>query len=96
MLPPNRYGRWLFGVEHGQDAPDLYVSRAVAVLARSILMQNAGVGASGFDERATSVVYADAGLTYSTPVVTAGMRGAATNIPEVNAVIVRDQLVAIA
>lgn len=94
-LPPARYGRWLFGVEHGLDVAPPDVSRATAILARSMLMQNAGVGGSGFDERATSVVYADAGLTYSTPLVTPGMRGAATGIPECNAVIDRYRLVAI-
>jgi hypothetical protein len=78
-----RRGRWTVALEHGMDACPPYVARASRLLARNVLTGNAS--ASMLDERATSVTYADAGLTYG--LVTGGVRGAASSIPEVNVVV---------
>jgi hypothetical protein len=85
---------WTVGLEHGMDSAPLDVSRASMLLARSILVANKAGTTGSIDERATTVSYADAGLTYS--LTTAGARGAATNLGEVNATIDRYRLVAIA
>lgn len=90
----HRYAaRWEVGLEHGMDAPPADVSRASLLLARSILIGDRNTGGT-LDERATSVSYADAGLTYS--LTTAGVRGAPTSVPETNAVIDRYRIPAIA
>jgi hypothetical protein len=82
-----RRGRWMVAVEHGMDSCPVDVSRASVLLARNYLIGAQATTSGGLDDRATSVTYADAGLTYS--LVTGGVGGAETSIPEVNAVIVR-------
>jgi hypothetical protein len=70
------------------------VARASMLLARSYLIAGSAAGTGGLEERATTVSYADAGLTYG--LVTAGARGAVTSIPEVNVTIERYKMVAFA
>jgi hypothetical protein len=85
---------WTVGVEYGMDSCPADVARASMLLARSYLIAGSAAGTGGLEERATTVSYADAGLTYG--LVTAGARGAVTSIPEVNVTIERYKMVAFA
>jgi hypothetical protein len=81
-----RAGAWASGFEnldfayiHGYRSPPEPVSRAAVKLARSFIVKSP----SNFDERATSVTTDEAHYSLVTP----GVRGAHTSIPEVNRVI---------
>lgn len=80
-----RNGRWTHGArtsvayQHGYSKTPPIVSRAAVKLARRYLIEDP----TDLDERATSMSSGDG--TYS--LVTPGVRGALTSIPEVNAVI---------
>jgi hypothetical protein len=83
-------GSWRSGARftveyiHGEEVADPRVSRAVALIAADILYSDALDGSgSGIPDRATSV-NSDAG-TFA--LVTAGVGGAAFQIPEVNSVV---------
>jgi len=76
------------------DACPPDVADAARLLAREGLARTYAASSSGLDARATSVTYADAGLTYG--LVTSGVRGAATDVAEVNAAIARWQGIAVA
>jgi len=91
---PRRRGLWTVGVEYGMDACPPDVADAARLLAREGLARTYAASSSGLDARATSVTYADAGLTYG--LVTSGVRGAATDVAEVNAAIARWQGIAVA
>lgn len=66
------------GYEHGMDYPPPRASRACLLLARSFLVD------STISDRATSISNEDGVTTF---VVTQGVRGAAFNVPEANAVV---------
>lgn len=87
MFGVPRRGTWMVGLEYGLDYVPPDVAEAAKLLAREGLVRVKLQTAGGLDQRATSVTYADAGLTYS--LVTSGVRGAATDVAEVNAVIAR-------
>lgn len=69
----------IVGYEHGMDTPPPDVSRACLLLARHYLID------SPIDDRATTMTNEDGTFSLITP----GVRGAVTGLPEVNATIQR-------